>query len=82
MTIRRIKPHILHQGIGGKDFIIDFAVTNTLTNDEVFNLGISGNMACYNFLRRRPDFNREFPHKLYYGYVKVLDYLVVEDEIK
>lgn len=49
MTIRRIKPHVLHQGIGGKDFIIDFGVTNTLTNDEVFNLGISGNPACYNF---------------------------------
>lgn len=82
MTIRRIKPHVLHQGIGGKDFIIDFGVTNTLTNDEVFNLGISGNPACYNFLRRRPDFNRNFPHKLYYGKVDGLGYIVAADELE
>lgn len=82
MIIRRIKPHVLHQGIGGKEFTVDLAVTNTLTNDEVFNLGISGNMACYNFLRRRLDFNREFPHKLYYGKVDGLGYIVAEDELE
>lgn len=82
MIIRRIKPHVLHQGIGGKEFTVDLAVTNTLTNDEVFNLGISGNPACYNFLRRRLDFNREFPHKLYYGKVDGLGYIVAEDELE
>ena len=39
-------------------------------------------MACYNFLRRRPDFNREFPHKLYYGKVDGLGYIVAEDELE
>ena len=82
MTIRRIKPHITHQGIGGKEIVIDFAVTNTLNNDEVFNNGISGNPACYNFLRRRPDFNRDFPYKLYYGHVGNLGYIVAEDELE
>jgi len=82
MMIRRIKPHVLHQKIGGKDFIVDLPVTNTLTNDEVFNLGITGNPACYNFLRRRPDFNRDFKHKLYYGKVDGLGYIVAEDELE
>lgn len=82
MIIRRIKPHIKHQGIGGKDFIVDIAVTDTLTNDEVFNLGISGNFACYNFLRRRPDFNRDFPYKLYYGKVDGLGYIIAQDELE
>ncbi len=82
MTIRRIKPHVFHQGIGGKDFIIDYTITNGLTNDKVFNLGLGGNIACYNFLRRRPDFNRDFPHKLYYGKVDGLGYVVAEDELE
>ena len=82
MTIRRIKPHVLHQGIGGKEIIIDFGITNTLTNDAVFNNGISGNPACYNFIRRRPDFNRDFPYKLYYGHVDNLGYIVAEDELE
>lgn len=82
MMIRRIKPHVLHQNIGGKDFIVDLPVTNTLTNDEVFNLGITGNPACYNFLRRRPDFNRDFKYKLYYGKVDGLGYIVAEDELE
>lgn len=82
MTIRTIKPHITHQDIGGKEIIIDWTITEQLTNDEVFNLGISGNFACYNFLRRRPDFNREFPHKLYYGKVNGLGYIVAADELE
>lgn len=82
MLIRTIKPHVTHQGIGGKQFIVDIPITNSLTNDEVFNKGISGNPACYNFIRRRPDFNRDFKHKLYYGKVDGLGYVVAEDELE
>lgn len=82
MLIRRIKPHIFHQGIGGKEIIIDVPVTSTLTNDEVFNRGVMGNPACYNFMKRRPDFNRNFEHKLYYGKVGNLGYIVAEDELE
>ena len=82
MIIRRIKPNINHQGIGGKEFIVALQVSNTLTNNEVFTLAISGHPACYNFLRRRPDFNRDFKHKLYYGKVDGLGYIVAEDELE
>ena len=37
MTIRKIKPHITHQDIGGKDFEIDSVITDQLSNDNVFN---------------------------------------------
>lgn len=82
MLIRRIKPHVMHQGIGGKEFIVDVRISNILTNDEVFNKGVTGNPACYNFLRRRPDFNRDFKHKLYYGKIDGLGYIVAEDELE
>ncbi len=82
MTIRKIKKDISYRDLGGKDFVVDYAVTNTLNNDEVFNNALCGNYACYNFLRRRPDFNRNFPHKLYYGKVKGLGYIISEDELE
>ena len=81
MEIRKIKEHITHQDIGGKEFIVDEYVTKTLTNNEVFARGINGNPACLNFIMRRPDFNALFPHKLYYGKVGVLGYVVAEDEL-
>lgn len=80
MIIKRIKKTVTHQGIGGQEFIVDEYVTKTLTNDEVFNNGINGNPACLNFIMRRPDFNKLFPHKLYYGKVGNLGYVVAEDE--
>lgn len=82
MLIRRIKPHVTHQDIGGKSFEIDQVITNQLSNDNVFNSAMTGNFACYNFIKRRIDFNRNFPHKLYYGKVNGLGYIVAEDELE
>lgn len=79
---RIIKDSILHQDIGGKEFVIDEKITNQLTNDYVFNNAICGNWACWNFVHRRQDFNHDFPHKLYYGKVDGLGYIVAEDEFK
>lgn len=82
MRIRTIKNSVLHQDIGGKEFIIDEEITKTLTNDVVFTKGMTGNIACYNFIERRHDFNKDFPFKLYYGKVDGLGYIVSEDEFK
>lgn len=82
MEKRIIKKDVTHQGIGGKEFIVDEYVTNTLTNIEVFKNGMSGNPACLNFITRRPDFKYDFPHKLYYGKVGGLGYVVAEDEFE
>ena len=79
--IRIIKPNITHQGIGGRRIVIDEKVTETLTNEEVWKLSSQGNPACYNFCKRRRDFNRNFPYKLYYGKVDNLGYVVAEDEL-
>lgn len=80
---RIIKASILHQGIGGEIFTIDENITKTLTNDNVFeNAFVNGNIACLNFVKRRPDFKCDFPHKLYYGKVHGLGYIVAEDELE
>ena len=80
MIIKRIKKSVKHQGIGGQEFIVDEYITKTLTNGVVFDKGIHGNPACLNFIMRRPDFKGSFPHKLYYGKVGGLGYVVAEDE--
>ena len=77
-----IKNEVTHQDIGGKEFIVDENITETLSNDEVFTQAVMGNWACKNFVDRRPDFNHNFDHKLYYGKVDGLGYIVAEDEIK
>lgn len=82
MIIKRIKEGVIHQGIGGKEFIVDIGITNTLTPEEVFFKAKTGNMACYNFVRRRMDFNQDFPYKLYYGKVDGLGYILAEDEFQ
>lgn len=79
---RIIKDNISHQGIGGKIFIIDEAITETLTPSVIFNKASSGNLACFNFIKRRYDFNINFPYKLYYGKVEGLGYIIAEDEFK
>ena len=43
---------------------------------------MSGNWACLNFTDRREDFDCNFPHKLYYGKVNGLGYVVAEDELE
>ena len=83
MIIKQIKPHVAHQGIGDKLFIVDEQITKTLTNDSVFDMGmVQGNWACRNFIMRRRDFDSNFPHKLYYGKVDGLGYVVAEDELE
>lgn len=83
MEVRRIKKEITHQNIGGKEFIVDEGITRGLTNDNVIIAGtLEGNWACRNFINRRPDFNKDFPHKLYYGKVEGFGYVVAEDELE
>lgn len=82
MEKRIIKKDVTHQNIGGKEFIINDKVTETLSNDDIFVNATCGNLACKNFIDRRKDFNRDFPHKLYYGHVGNLGYVISEDEFE
>ncbi len=82
MIVKVIKNEIKHQDIGGKEFIVDENITETLSPEEIFRQAYSGNFACMNFIRRRSDFNYDFEHKLYYGKVNGLGYIVAEDEFK
>lgn len=82
MIVKRIKKKVKHQGIGGKEFVVDENITETLSNNEVFKQAITGNYACKNFIERRPDFNTKFDKKLYYGHVGVYGYIIAEDELE
>lgn len=86
MVKKIIKNEIKHQNIGGKEFIVDENITETLSNEEVCKQAIMGNIACINFINRRSDFTdiltNHFEHKLYYGKVDGLGYIVAEDEFK
>lgn len=73
----KIKKHVNHQGIGGKEIRIE----KELTADEVDEMAWNGNIACLNFCVRRDDFLPEFDKKLYYGHVGNLGYVVCEDEL-
>ena len=87
----RIKETVEHQNIGGKIITIDEKISKELTDEQVYMEGGFGNIACYNFAKRRPDFvecfmvegpNLKFPHKLYYGKVGNLGYIVASDELE
>ena len=82
MEKRIIKRSVKHQNIGGKEFIIDQNITETLSYETVYNNAIQGNIACWNFIHRRNDFDNHFEHKLYYGKVNGLGYIVAEDEFE
>lgn len=74
-----IKETVTHQNIGGKEFQIE----TEISIDEVIFKGLfEGNWACRNFLERRNDIDKDFPHKLYYGKVNNLGYIISEDEFK
>ena len=75
---KRIKKDVRHQGIGGSEIFIEFE----LNPDDVLEKGAMGNWACFNFMKRRKDFKYGFPHKLYYGKVNGLGYVVAEDELE
>lgn len=40
---KTIKTNVMHQGIGGKEFIVDEKITETLANDEVITKAFTGN---------------------------------------
>lgn len=82
MIVKVIKNEIKHQDIGGKEFIVDENITETLSPEEIFRQAYSGNFAYINFIKRRSDFDHNFEHKLYYGKVNGLGYIVAEDEFK
>ena len=78
MRTEIIEDSVTHQGIGGKEFLVEMEVP---VADVIFK-AYGGNWACYNYLERRPDVNMDFPHKIYYGKVGILGYVVSEDEFK
>ena len=82
--IFKIKKKVKHQKIGGKKFIVDEYITQTLSREEVYRQALNGNFACMNFIQRRSDFDfaLNFPYKLYYGHVENLGYIIAEDEIE
>jgi len=81
--IKIISKKVTHQGIGGKEFIIDQKITDKLTPDDVIEKAwVYNNWACKNFIDRRPDFNANFAIKLYYVKVNNLGYVIADDEIE
>lgn len=74
----KIKEHVTHQGIGGKEITIERLVTM----DEVDVKAWNGNPACFNFIKRRED-SMMLPYNtiLGYGHVNGLGYIVCEDEL-
>lgn len=80
--IKRISKKVIHQGIGGKEFIVDEEVSKTLTNDNCIEFYANGNWACRNFIERRPDFKHDFPYKLFYVKIDNIGYVIAEDEIE
>lgn len=78
LLTRKLKKSFTYRNLGGKVFNIEFEVSN----GKVFNNAIEGNWACYNFMKRRKDFKYDFPHKLYYGKVDGLGYVIAEDELE
>lgn len=81
MIKKRIKKSVKHQNIGGKECIIDESVSKDLTPQYIIDI-CDNNWACYNFVTRRKDFDKNFPHKLYYVKVDGLGYVVAEDELE
>lgn len=85
--IQRVKKSVIHENIGGKEFIIDEQITKTLNQTEIWNQCSKGNIACVDFVIRRHDFDPvddkdlNFPHKLYYVKIDGLGYIIAEDEI-
>lgn len=75
---KTIKKSLKYRNLGGKMILIEKEVPIS----EIFSLANEGNWACYNFLNRRPDIDRFYNKKIYYGHVDNLGYLITEDELK
>lgn len=78
LLTRKLKKSFSYRNLGGKPFQIEFEVAKL----DVFRKSTEGNWACYNFVERRNDFDQFFPHKLYYGKIDGLGYVVAEDELE
>lgn len=78
LITRTLKKDFSYRSLGGKKFIIEFEVPKI----EVFRKSNEGNWACYNFVERRNDFDQFFRHKLYYGKIEGLGYIIAEDELE
>lgn len=77
--IKRIKKSVTYRDLGGSEFRIEFEVPN---DDLIFKACFEGNMACRNYLKRRPDVKYDFPYKFYYGKIGALGYIFSEDELE
>lgn len=76
-----INKEVDHQGIGGKEIILEKELIVKDFLDTNFN---EMSIAMFNFINRRLDFiNEENENKkVYYGHVENLGYFVAEDEIE
>lgn len=77
---KKIKKNVKHQGIGGKEIIIEKETdVNYFLEKEFGSLTI----AEENFMARRFEIMvKELPLKIYYGHVGMLGYFVAEDELE
>ena len=75
---KRIKSNVAYRNLANKVFDIEFEVSK----NDVIRKANEGNWACYNFIKRRKDFNTFFDKKLYYGKVDGLGYIISEDELE
>ena len=76
-----INKNVEHQGIGGKEIVIE----KELTIDDVLDKDFKEmTIAMYNFIMRRMDLmeDKYGDRKVYYGHVGELGYFVADDEIK
>jgi len=79
LLTRKLKKGFPYRNLGGKVFTIEFEVPK----EEVLWKGVmENNWACHNFIERRKDFNFAFSHKLYYGKIDGLGYIIAEDELE
>lgn len=76
-----INKEVKHQGIGGKEIIIEQELSVAYFLDANFK---DYTIAMYNFVMRRTDLMEpKYENvKVYYGHVGFLGYFVSEDEIK
>lgn len=76
-----IDKNVKHQGIGGKEIILEKELIVKDFLDTNFN---EMSVAMINFIKRRLDFivEENESKKVYYGHVGNLGYFVAEDEIE
>ena len=83
MEIRKLSKKMNHPDIACHDIEIDWNISRRLNAKTVWNRAMDGNIACYQFVKRRRDiFQTDNPPKLYYGKVGVLGYIVADDEFE